>query len=290
MTKRLCFSLILLALSFTSLLRAQVSVELKLGRNNYLAGEAVPVQITVTNLSGQEILFQGTTQTAWIDFIVESNRGVPLTPIAKPAFGAVRIPSGKAISRTLDLSEIYAIDSLGNYSIYAIVRLPGQATSGFHSNRHLFTVNTAIPYWKQVVGVPGNSGRQNEFRLIQYNNNRKNQLYAQIADAKSGKILKTHFLGDVLMLRKPVVSVDSSLNMHVLYMMTPKFWGHARIAADGKFLGRDLYQPAGGDPVLAKMKDGSIRTLGGELYDPKAAAEAQQRSRKASDRPDFLYD
>ncbi len=270
--------------------RAQVTVELRFQKNNFLAGESVPVNVTITNFSGRELAFQGTRESNWIDFIVNSNRGVPLSPMARPAFGTVRIPSGKAIVRTVDLAQLYPIDELGNFSVYAIVRLPSQRTDGFQSNRHLFTVNSALPYWKQVVGVPGQRGRQNEFRLIQFNNDRRNQLFAQIADAKTGKILRTHFLGDVLMLRKPSVSVDSSLNMHVLYMMTPKFWGHARIAPDGRFLGRDLYQPLASDPVLAQMKDGSIRALGGKLYDPKEAEEAQKRSRKASDRPAFLYE
>ncbi|GAA5481286.1 hypothetical protein [Haloferula sargassicola] len=290
MTNRRWLILFSLLLALAATVHAQVTVNLKLRKNNYLAGEAVPLTVTITNYSGQELAFQGSDQRNWIDFIVSSGRGVPLSPIAKPAFGTVRIPSGKAIVRTVDLAELYAIDDLGNFSVYAIVRLPEQKTDGFQSNRHLFTINTAIPYWKQTVGVPSQRGRQNEYRLIQYNNSGRNQLYVQVADAPTGNIIKTHFLGDVLMLRKPSVTVDSSLNMHVLYMMTPKYWAHARVAPDGKFLGRDIYEGAGGDPVLAQMKDGSVKTLGGSLYDPKAAEEARKASRKASDRPDFIYE
>ncbi|MBB5350379.1 hypothetical protein HNR46_000603 [Haloferula luteola] len=290
MTARLWISLFLGLVSLACPALAQVTVDIRLEKRNYLAGESIPLSVTVTNLSGQELAFQGTTETNWIDFMVNSTRGVPLTPLAKPAFGAVRIPTGKALTRTIDLAQLYALDDLGNFSVYAIVRLPGQGTNGFQSNRHLFTVNTSQPYWKQVVGAPGKRGGQNEFRLIQYNNTGKNQLYAQLADARTGKILRTHYLGDVLMLRKPSVTIDSSLNMHVLFMMSPKFWGHATIAPDGRFLGRELYQPAGGDPVLAQMTDGSIKTLGGILYDRKAAEEARKATRKASDRPAFLYE
>ncbi len=129
---------------------------------------------------------------------------------------------------------------MGNFSLYAIVRLPNQGTNGFQSNRHLFTVNSALPYWKQAVGVPGRPGKQNEFRLIKFNSGRKTQLYAQLADARTGRIMRTHHLGELLTVREPAVSVDSSLNMHVLFMINPKFWGHARIAADGRFDRPDL--------------------------------------------------
>jgi len=273
------------------LAQAQVTVQLRLGKTSFLAGEPVPVEVTVTNLSGQELAFQGNTRTSWIDFIVSSGRGVPMSAIASPAFGAVRIPSGKALVRTVDLSQIYALTELGNHSVYAIVRLPNQGNGGFQSNRHLFTVNSALPYWTQAVGVPGRPGKQNEFRLIKFNSDRKTQLYAQLADARTGRILRTHHLGELLAIRDPAVSVDSSLTMHVLFMINPKFWGHARISPDGRFLGRDLYQPGPTiDPMLAKMTDGSIKPIGGIFYDPKAAAEQQSRNRRASDRPDISGD
>lgn len=285
------FALALLALACVGLAPAQVSVSLKLGKRNFLAGESVPIEVTLTNLTGTELAYQSTDSSSWIDFIVNSNRCVPMTPAGKPAFGAVRIPSGRAIVRTVDLAQLYPLTELGNYSVYAIVRPPGQPRGGIQSNRHLFTINTAKPYWSEKVGVPGSRTKTREFRLIQFNNASKHQLYAQVADGNTGRILTTHHLGEVLMLRKPSVTVDSSLTMHVLYMISPKFWGHARITPDGKFLGRDLYQPsASGDPVLAKLNDGSVKALGGLYYDPKAAEEAAKRTRKASDRPDFIYE
>jgi hypothetical protein len=79
--------------------------------------------------------------------------------------------------------------------------------------------------------------------------------------------------------------------MHVLYLITPTFWGHARIDPTGKFLGRDLYKPSNaGDPVLAKSTSGKVIAVGGIFYDPKAEAARRAQERKASDRPDFIYD
>lgn len=277
--------------AFTSIAGAQVTVKLEVPKRSYLAGEPVIINVLITNMSGRDLKFQGSSKMPWIDFIVNSNRGVPLTAVARPAFGSVLIPAGKSMSRTVDLSKLYAFRDLGNYSIYAIARLPDQKTEGYLSQRHLFTISTAKPYWSQVVGVPGRNGRSNEFRLIQFTGGRKTELFAQIADAQSGLIQRTHALGEVLMFRKPSVIVDTSLTMHVLYLITPSIWGHARIAPDGSFLGRDLYKSSDlGDPKLMSLGDGSVRALGGIPYDPKAEAEERARSRKASDRPNFIYE
>jgi len=270
---------------------AQVSVDLKFTKSSFLHGEPIPITVSLTNLTGRDLTFQGTRDSAWIDFIVNSTRGVPLTAFGKPAFGAVVIPAGKTMAKTVDLTKLYSFRELGNFSVYSIVRLTGQGNQGYQSRRHLFTVSSAKPYWSQVVGVPGKPGKTHEFRLIQFTGGAKNQLYAQVADAKTGAVLRTHHLGEVLMFRKPTTTVDGDLTMHVLYLITPTFWGHARISPDGTFLGRDLYKPSDlGDPKLAKNSAGKVITVGGIPYDPVAEAEARAKERKASDRPAFIYE
>lgn len=270
---------------------AQVTVSLQLPKRNFLAGEPVPVTVEMTNMAGRELIFQGTPNEPWIDFMVTSSRGVPMTPTGRATLGAVKIPSGQSAVRTIDISRMYAFSELGNYSVYAIVRLPRQERGGFQSNRHLFTVSSARPYWSQAVGVPGKAGQNHEFRLIQFSAERKTQLYAQVAELNSGRPLRTHHLGEVLMFRKPSVVVDGALNMHVLYLITPAIWGHARIGPDGSFIGRDLYKSSDfGDPGLVKLPDGSVRADGGIPYDPQKIAEERRNSRKASDRPAFIYE
>ena len=269
----------------------QVSVELTLARRTFLSGEAIPVTVAVTNLSGTELVFQGRSQQPWIDFIVKSSRGVPLPPIGEPAFGAIRIPPSQTLSRTIDLNQLFGFSELGNFSIYAIVRLPNQRTGGFQSRRHLFSIAAAKPTWSQVVGVPGKPGQNHEMRLIRFSADQKDHLYAQVADQKTGRVLRTHHLGEAISLRQPTVALDSSLTMHVLYLATPSFWAHARIDPEGKLLDHQYYRPSlAGDPRLARLENGSIQMVGGALYDPKKEAEERAKSRKASDRPGFIYE
>jgi hypothetical protein len=115
-------------------------------------------------------------------------------------------------------------------------------------------------------------------------------LYAQVVDTRTGGALQTHSLGEALMFRKPTVTLDNRQVMHVLYLIGPDTWGHARIAADGTLLGRELHKRvAANDPVLYTSKEGIVQVGNSALYDPKAAAEARSKARKVSDRPAFLF-
>ena len=284
---RLLFPLLFLGLCLTTA-RAQVEVRLKMGRNNFVSGESVPAELTVTNRSGQDLVFQGSNRAGWLEIMVNSLSGNPLTPLAQPAFGAVKIPLNQAMSRTIDLAQLYPLQTAGNFSVYAVVRLPGQSRDGFGSNRLTFNMNSARPYWTQKIGLPGKPGQGREFRVLEFNNGSKTMLYAQVLDTRTGGAVRTHPLGEVLMFRKPSVTLDNRQVMHILYLMSPEMWGHVRVAADGQLLGRELHKRgAGSDPVLLTSQDGIVQVANSIPYDPKAEAEARGKVRKASDRPTF---
>ena len=285
---RLILPLVFLGLCLATA-RAQIDVKLQMARKTFVAGEQIPVSVSVTNQSGQDLVFQGNNRVGWIDFTVMSGRGVAMTPAGQPAFGSVKIPLGQTMTRTVDLGKLYALQTMGNYSVFAVVRLPGQTNDGFMSNRLLFNVNTARPYWTQKVGVPGKPGQSREYRVLEFTGGRKTMLYAQVMDTRTGRALQTHSLGEALMFREPSVTLDNRQVMHVLYLIGPDTWSHARIAPDGSLLGRELHKRGGGDPMLMTSRDGVVQVGNSIPYDPKAAAEARGRVRKASDRPAFIF-
>ena len=264
----------------------QIKVDLRLNKKDYLHGEAILADITISNFTASDLEFQGTKSKPWLDFIVSSGRGVPMSPARRPAFGVTSIPSGKSVSKTIDLTRLYAFSELGNFSIYAVVREHGaERRDGYQSKRHLFNIAKAAPYWTKAYG---HDGRAQEYRLIHFNSQPRNQFYAQIVDKDTGSVLRTHLLGDIIMVRKPTAALDGALNMHVLFMVNPSFWAHVRVAPSGEIIGRELYRPgSSGSPRLAMTNDGVIQVVGGSYYD--AAKEAAERDtvRKASDRPDI---
>jgi hypothetical protein len=269
---------------------AQIDVKLQMARTTYVSGESVPVSVSITNNSGQDLVFQGNNRMGWIDFTVTSNRGVPMTPLGRPTFGAVKIPLGQTMTRTIDLAQMFPLQTMGNYSVYGVVRLPGQTTDGFISNRLLFNINTARPYWSQKVGVPGKAGQTREYRVLNFTGGQKNMLYAQVVDTRTGNPLQTHSLGEVLMFRKPTVALDNRQVMHVLYLIGPTLWAHARVGPDGTLLGRELHKRgAGPDPILVTLSSGIVQVGNSIPYNPQAEAEARGRVRKISDRPAFIF-
>lgn len=286
---RAFLSLIFLGLCATQA-SAQIDVRLQMARKTYVAGETIAVSVSITNHSGQDIVFQGSERIGWIDFTVESNRNVPMTPLGRPAFGSVKIPLGQTMTRTVDLTKLYPLQTMGNYSVYGVVRLPGQTTDGFISNRLLFNINTAIPYWTQKVGLPGKAGQSREYRVLNFTGGQKNMLYAQVIDDRTGTAMQTHSLGEVLMFRKPTVTLDKNQIMHVLYLISPTVWAHTRVGPDGTLLGRDLHKRGNGpDPRMITTPAGAVQVVNGIPYDPRAEAEARVRVRKASERPAFIF-
>lgn len=270
---------------------AQVVVTLRLDRNQYVAGEAVPAQLTITNNAGTDLLFQDTGRVPWLDFIVKDERGGPATPIGRPAFGAVKVPRGQAMSRNLDLARLYRLSQMGNYSVYAVVRLPGTQAEGFLSNRLLFTMTTAHAVWTQKVGVAGRPGQTREYRVLTYSGDQKTALYVQITDTRSGTALKTFALGEALMFRKPLSTLDGKQCLHVLYLATPSIWCHSIVDPDGRLLAQNLHKRGPeSDPSLATLANGTVQVVGSIPYDPKAERDALSTTRKLSDRPSFVYD
>jgi hypothetical protein len=288
---RLLTTALALLLAPAAPLAAQVVVSLRLDRNQYVAGEAVPAQLSITNHAGRDLVFQDTGRVPWLDFIIKDERGGPVTPIGRPAFGAVKVPRGQAMSRSVDLAHLFRLSQMGNYSIYAVVRLPGQESEGFLSNRILFTMTTAHAVWTQKVGVAGRPGQTREFRVLTYSGDQKTALYVQITDTRSGTALKTFALGEALMFRKPLSTLDGKQCLHVLYLATPSVWCHSIVDPNGRLLSQTLHKRGpDGDPALATLPDGQVQVAGAIPYDPKAEREALSTTRKLSERPSFIYE
>jgi len=267
--------------------RAQIVVTLQMNRAQFVVGEALPAVVTITNHSGQNLIFQSDGRKNWLDFVVQNESGLPSTPVGRNSFGAVKIPVGQTMSREVDLRSLFRLTEAGNFSVYAVIRPPGtKDREEFNSNRVLFATTTARPYWSQKIGVRG--GQTREYRILNFAGSRTSQLYVQLVDVRTGLPIQTYSLGEVLLFRKPQVTVDRDQNLHVFYLVSPTLWAHTRVDSNGRFLGRELHQRGAEDPVMMTMSDGTVTVGGGTAYDPKGNA-GSGKVRKAGERPDFLY-
>ncbi|MES2441081.1 MAG: hypothetical protein V4584_18610 [Verrucomicrobiota bacterium] len=283
-------SLAFAAVAFSSIADAQLSATLRLSKKQYVAGEPVIAVVTVTNHAGQTLTFASDGRIQWLDFILKDNRGDEVTPNGRKMFGKMTIRAGETLAREVDLAQHFILSEPGNFSAVAVVHMPGGNTDGSSTNRVLFNQSPGAPYWTQKVGIPGKSGQTREFRVLNFSGDEKAQIYAQVIDGRTGQNVRTFLLGDVLMLRKPLITVDRLQRMHVLFLATPTMWVHCQIDTDGKLVDRQIHQRAAtGDPQLLTFADGNVRVSNSIPYDQKAAAEARSKIRKASDRPAGTY-
>jgi len=268
---------------------AQLGVNIRMNQSQLLAGEAVLVAVTITNHTGSDLILANNGRTPWLDMVVKRGSGEPASALGKANFGAMKIASGQTMTKTIDIASLYNLREPGAYSVSALVR-SGSDSNGFISNRLLFSCANVRPDWSQKVGVPGQPGKNHEFRVTNFTNSQKSLLYAQVVDCKTGVSLQTLCLGEALLFRKPQAAVDRSQTLNILYLATPDFYVHARIDVNGRFLGRDLHKRgASGDPRLMTFADGAVKVAGSILYDQKAEAEARAKIRKISERPTYTY-
>ncbi|MFT3991983.1 MAG: hypothetical protein QM680_11290 [Luteolibacter sp.] len=285
------FSFIILVLAALGNARAQLVTNLQLSKTQYLSGEPIIAQITVTNHAGTELTFQDTRALPWLDFVTRNANGTPVNNRLRAAFKPLKIAPGQTRGTNIDLSQLFLLTETGNYSVNAMVRNSSAGIEGVSTNRVFFSVSPGRAYWTQKVGVLGKPGNFREYRLLNFNAGEKSELFAQITDDRTGKILRTFSLGEALLIRKPMTTVDNKQHMHVLYLGTPTMWVHYQIDIDGKVLTRQIHQRgAQGDPQLLTMPDGTVRVGNGILYDPKAADAAKAKNRKASQRPAISYE
>jgi hypothetical protein len=268
-------------------LGAQLATSLSINKRTYVAGEPVIAEIIITNHSGRELTLASTRALPWLSVLVTNNKGNPVPTRKINAFGSMKIKIGESLARRIDLTEYFLLDSQGNFAVSALVRDPSGDMQSSSTNRILFNLNPGRTFWSQKVGVNNQLGNQTrELKLLTFSDGQKTQLYAQSIDGRTGTSLRTFSLGDALMLRKPMVTLDGKQRMHVMYLGTPSMWVHCQITADGQLVSRDIHQRASqGDPVLMAYGDGSVRVVNSILYDQKAAEKARSKIRKATDRP-----
>ena len=269
------------------MLSAQISTSLSMNKKNYVAGEPVIAEVIITNHSGKDLTLASTRQLPWLSLVVSKSNGNPVPTRKLNAFGALKIKAGQSMAKQVDLTEYFILYTQGNYVASAVIRDPNGATQGSRTNCMLFNLNPGRTYWSQKVGVSSDVGSTTrELKLLTFSNGQKNQLYAQVIDGETGVPRRTFLLGDALMLRKPMVTVDGKQRMHVMFLATPAMWVHCQVSADGNLVARDIHQRASqGDPVMMSYGDGSVKVVNSILYDPKAAAKERAKIRKASDRP-----
>ncbi|MDZ4289437.1 MAG: hypothetical protein U0984_15845, partial [Prosthecobacter sp.] len=197
-------------LALTACAHAQFGVALALPRSTYMALEAIPASVTVTNRTGSDIVLGGPGRSSWLSFEMTDVSGHPLAPIEVSSEDLVQIPAGGSIQRKVTVTDAFAPADIGNYTLTArILHTPTQQY--YASNRVRFNITDAKPLWQQTFGMPEGYkevGRIRRYAIMVLREADSSSLYFRLIDDKSGMRLQTYSLGRVSMVYDPQITLD----------------------------------------------------------------------------------
>lgn len=270
---------------------AQVQVEVRMAKSQFVAHEEVNAIVTITNRAGRDLVLQGRGNLNWLSFEVWDSQGRPVSPRRGGAIvQAARVPAGQSVSKKIDLNRLFPVTEPGRYRARAAVRLFEGNGGVFGSNTLGFNITQARALFTQRVGLAGTQAVR-EYRVLTFSGNQKTELYVQVEDVKTGRVLQTQPLGEALMFRKPNATVDGNNNLHLLYLVNPSTFARIRMSPEGRLLGRDFHKRGTtGTPRLVTFANGEVQVAGGIPYDPNARREAEGKIRRLSERPAVLFE
>jgi hypothetical protein len=264
---------------FSSSALAQIQVELKFSRLQYIAYEPVVANLTITNLAGRDIDLHNTEGQRWLGFEVTGSEGASIVPTSNAFTEPLNLAAGKSVTRKVNLTPLFAVHDFGTYRVRAHAYF-ADLNKFFYSQTKVFEVTNARPIWQKTVGVPDDTaGNARTYSLMTNRFLDHTSLYISVEDKDRGIVYATYPLGQIIAFDRPQAEFDGSNQLHVLYCAAPKNWSYARIGLNGQLLSRAGFAETKTRPRLVHSQDGVIRVAGGLMNTPVTQAA------KLSERP-----
>lgn len=276
--------LVFLLLAATA--NAQIQVELKFGRLQYIAYEPVIATVKITNLAGRDIELRDGNEQRWFGFEVTAEEGRYLAPSTKGAEPPLKIEAGQTVTRKVNLTPMFPVQELGPYHVRANVFF-ADLDKFFYSQTKVFHVGDARPIWQRTVGVPEGTGTAGSVRTYSLLSNRfadHTKLYVRVEDKSTGAVYSTFPLGRAIASDGPHAELDRANQLHVLHCAAPRTWAYSQIGLNGQLLARSTFMETKTRPRLRQGPDGAVAVRGGML-DAPAAQSPQSPASKLSARP-----
>jgi hypothetical protein len=265
---------------------AQIQVELKFPRLQYIAYEPVVANVTITNLAGRDVDLRDNGSRTWFGFEVTGADGQSIPQISNVSTEALTIATGKRVTRKINLTPLYGVHDFGTYRVRAHIYF-ADLNKFFYSATKVFEVSDARPIWQKTVGVPPEDGASGSARTYSLMTNRfpdHTSLYVRVENKDAGLVYATYSLGQVIAFDQPEAEFDRSNQLHVLYCAAPRTWSYARVGLNGELISRASFGETKTRPRLVHSDDGVVRVAGGMMDTPLTQA-AREVAPKRSARP-----
>ncbi|MEY2543228.1 MAG: hypothetical protein QOE81_689 [Verrucomicrobiota bacterium] len=98
---------------------AQIQVELRFPRLQYIAYEPVVANLVVTNLAGRDVDLRDADGQSWFGFEVTGNEGRSIAPISNTGTEPLNIAGGRRVTRKINLTPLFGVHDFGAYHVRA---------------------------------------------------------------------------------------------------------------------------------------------------------------------------
>jgi hypothetical protein len=197
------------------------------------------------------------------------------------------IRAGETLKRTVNLTDLYALDEFGIYSVRANIYFSG-LDKDFASRPTHIEVTEGRKLWEKAAGVPEgmkNAGQTHTFTMLAHQNGENNILYVRVKDQDEGTVFATYGLGRLIDGVPPQMQFDSSNNLYVLQLIGQRTYSLSVIGVNGEFLGQSNYNAPKVRPYMRKKPDGRLELVNAQKVErPPDAADLPEPA-KLSDRP-----
>jgi hypothetical protein len=265
---------------------AQIGVQLKFSRLQFIAYEPLTATVSITNRAGRDIDLRDDAGEHWFGFEITGNDGQSIGAGSIPDSAPLHIESGKTVTQKVNLSALFPMQEFGPYHVRAHVYF-ADLSRYFYSPTKVVEITTARPIWKQSVGIPPASGAEGNARTYSLLSNRfpdHTSLYVKVEDETRNVVYATYSLGRVIAFDEPRAEIDRENQLHVLHCAAPRTWSYATVGLNGQLLSRSIILETKTRPHFTRTASGDVAVVGGMAE--SAAAQAVQKSvPKLSRRP-----
>ena len=265
---------------------AQIQVDLKFKRLQYIAYEPVVATVAITNLAGRDIELHDADGQFWLGFELSGSEEQPIAPLSgAKAEPALKIAAGQRVTRQINLTPLYPVNEFGAYHVRTNVYF-ADLGKFFYSGTRVFEVTDARPIWQQTVGVPEGTAGTGEARTYSLMTNRfpdHTSLYVRVQNKDNGVVYATYSLGRTISSEQPQAEIDRSNQLHVLHCAAPRAWSYARVGLNGELLEHSSFMETKTRPRLLHSANGEVAVRGGVIEGP--ARNSASKVPKLSARP-----
>lgn len=260
--------ILLTLLSIGAGLNAQVTAELVIPQEHYLAGESIVVGVKITNFSGRTLKLG--EDTSWLQFNVSGENNQIVSQIGEPK---VKMPfdlgTAHTATRRVDIVPYFNIARPGRYTISALVTVK-ELGRQISTRPAFIDVLNGHRVWEQEFGYVVNPGSDKEttelrkYMLLQVTQKNLLRLYARITDPTETAIVRTFAIGGAVSFNRPEIQIDPSSRLHVLSQYASRAFNYVVITPDGDLVLRQTYEYENSSkPSLAYLEDGKLTVAGG---------------------------